>query len=567
MSKANTLLIAILLFFTSVSAQLPELSVVLKPSVDATGIEKARAFYYESDYLNAEALFYEELEKGSLEPHDFLLFSNTLVLDNKLSLATEFLKEYEKTSGNNTMSQQQVGTSSSTPIKSVQTTYPISNPTSYSGKIYTAIDGKVMEYDTDCDGNLSNRQEVLMGITDMTIGSVAFYNNANNAVVSLIDKLHNESSLYLLYKKNGKWRKPVKLFDDVKGNYAFPQIDEENQKLYFSSDRSGGQGGYDLFVSVFNNNNFERPRTLGNEVNTPGNEINPVLTKNWLYFSSDGHASKGGFDIFKFKNLGDQQTILLNAAEMNTIDNEVALLPISETSYYIKRENKEQSRLYSITKQATTTTVTGNVIDEQGIPISGAYVLIGEDNGVFTATNTKGNYLYNIPENLVEISGKVIAEGYETIAFNTTEGENTRIQLTRVKPVKIIKEVIRTVNVAQRSKVAATQLLQNEADSGDVFFMPSNEMNKLVDDNNMGISAISKPLNGLYYIIIVSSYSYTQAYDYWNKWIPDFNSAEILEYENGLYRIGFYAGSSEEAALEVYNDAKKIKKDIWLIRP
>ena len=567
MSKANTLLIAILLFFTSASAQLTELSVVLKPSADATGIEKARAFYYESDYLNAEALFYEELEKGSFKPHDFLLFSNTLVLDNKLSLATEFLKEYEKTSGNNTMSQQQVGTSSSTPIKSVQTTYPISNPTSYSGKIYTAIDGKVMEYDTDCDGNLSNRQEVLMGITDMTIGSVAFYNNANNAVVSLIDKLHNESSLYLLYKKNGKWRKPIKLFDDVKGNYAFPQIDEENQKLYFSSDRSGGQGGYDLFVSVFNNNKFERPRTLGNEVNTPGNEINPVLTKNWLYFSSDGHASKGGFDIFKFKNLGDQQTILLNAAEMNTIDNEVALLPISETSYYIKRENKEQSRLYSITKQATTTAVNGNVIDEQGIPISGAYVLIGEDNGVFTVTNTKGNYLYTIPENLVEISGKVIAEGYETMAFNTTEGKNTRIQLTRVKPVEIIKEVIRTVNVAQRSEVAANQVLQNEADSGDVFFVPSNEMNKSVDNNNMGTSAISKPINGLYYIIIVSSYSYTQAYDYWNKWIPDFNSAEILEYENGLYRIGFYAGTSEEAALEVYNDAKKIKKDIWLIRP
>jgi hypothetical protein len=565
MSKTNTLLIAILLFFSSASAQLPELSVVLKPSADATGIEKARAFYYESDYVNAKALFYVELEKGNFQPHDFLLFSNTLVFDNKPSLATEFLKEYEKTSGNTTISQQ-TGTSSSISEKHVQTIYPVSNPTSYRGKVYTTIDGRVMEYDTDCDGNLSNRREVLMGITDMPIGSVAFYNNANNAVVSLIDKPLNESSLYLLYKKNGKWRKPVKLFDDVKGNYAFPQIDEESQKLYFSSDRPGGQGGYDLFVSVFNENTFENPISLGDGVNTPGNEINPVQTKNWLYFSSDGRASKGGFDIFKFKNLGDNQTILLNAAEMNTKDNEVALLPTSETSYYIKRENKEQTKLYSMIKQATMTTVTGNVIDEQGLPISGAYILIGEDNGGFTATDTKGNYMYAIPENVTDISGKVLAEGYEAFAFNTTEGENTSIQLTRVKPVEIIKEVIRTVNVAQRP-MSDTQLMQSEADSGDVFFIPPEIKNKSIDDNKNGVSAITKPANGLYYIIIVSSYSYTQAYDYWNKWITYFNSAEILEYENELYRIGFYAGSSEEAALKVYNDAKKIKKDIWLIRP
>jgi hypothetical protein len=217
-------------------------------------------------------------------------------------------------------------------------------------------------------------------------------------------------------------------------------------------------------------------------------------------------------------------------------------------------------------KQATMTTVTGNVIDEQGLPISGAYILIGEDNGGFTATDTKGNYMYAIPENVTDISGKVLAEGYEAFAFNTTEGENTSIQLTRVKPVEIIKEVIRTVNVAQRP-MSDTQLMQSEADSGDVFFIPPEIKNKSIDDNKNGVSAITKPANGLYYIIIVSSYSYTQAYDYWNKWITYFNSAEILEYENELYRIGFYAGSSEEAALKVYNDAKKIKKDIWLIRP
>jgi hypothetical protein len=80
-------------------------------------------------------------------------------------------------------------------------------------------------------------------------------------------------------------------------------------------------------------------------------------------------------------------------------------------------------------------------------------------------------------------------------------------------------------------------------------------------------SGANAPDRGLYYIIIGSSYSYSQAYDFWNSWLPKFNGAEILEYENGLYRIGFYAGATEDAATRTYNDARLIKKDIWILRP
>ena len=570
MSKTYISLLAILLFFSAANAQLPELSVTLKSSARAVGIEKARALYYEANYTEAEALFYIELENGNFKPHDFLLFANTLILNNKPALSAEFVKEYENASGKTNISKQmqQGGTSSSLSVKTIQTVYPVSNPTSYRGNIYTCIGGKVMEYDIDCDGNLTNPREVLVGITDMAIGSVAFYNNGNNAVVSLIDASNHQSALYLVKKKKGKWKKPVKLFKSMSGNSAFPQIDEEHSKLYFSSDRPDGQGGYDLFVSVYNGEVFENPISLGNEVNTPGNEINPIMTQDWLYFSSDGHASKGGFDIYKFKDLGNQQTILLNATELNTTYNEVAFLPTSENSFYIKRENKEQTQLFSVIKQATLTKVIGTVTDENGEPVSGAYVLIGGPSGGFTSTDKRGNYTYKSTENLANIDGRVLAEGYEPKTFSASESQNINVQLTKTKPVEIIKEVIRTISVNQIPSETDTQVVKSDSQSTTILDVEStvNKDVPVTETSKVGGKATS-PEEHLYYIILESTYDYAQAYEAWNKWLPRFIDAEILEFEKGLYRIGFFAGTNEENAVESYNEAKKTKKDIWILRP
>lgn len=73
--------------------------------------------------------------------------------------------------------------------------------------------------------------------------------------------------------------------------------------LIFSSNRIGGYGGYDLYLSFFRNGYWTEPRNLGPEVNTPFNEVSPYLAKDGhtLYFSSDNFESIGGYDIFKTK--------------------------------------------------------------------------------------------------------------------------------------------------------------------------------------------------------------------------------------------------------------------------
>lgn len=68
--------------------------------------------------------------------------------------------------------------------------------------------------------------------------------------------------------------------------------------LYFSSDRSGGFGGYDIYVSYLKNNEWTLPENLGSNINSPGNDVTPYLKDGTLYYSSDYHHGLGGFDIF-----------------------------------------------------------------------------------------------------------------------------------------------------------------------------------------------------------------------------------------------------------------------------
>ncbi len=89
-------------------------------------------------------------------------------------------------------------------------------------------------------------------------------------------------------------------FDYNEVGYAtgFPSLSFDGKAMYFSSNRPGGSGGYDIYVSYFKGGTWSYPENLGANVNTPGNEITPFLDNNKLYFASDYHHGLGGFDIF-----------------------------------------------------------------------------------------------------------------------------------------------------------------------------------------------------------------------------------------------------------------------------
>lgn len=89
------------------------------------------------------------------------------------------------------------------------------------------------------------------------------------------------------------------------GNDGSPTFSPAGDFLYFSSDRVGGQGGFDLYRSRIVRGRFEFPTNLGNAVNTFANELDPSADLGGfaLHFSSDraieGQAARGVYRIYR----------------------------------------------------------------------------------------------------------------------------------------------------------------------------------------------------------------------------------------------------------------------------
>jgi hypothetical protein len=89
-------------------------------------------------------------------------------------------------------------------------------------------------------------------------------------------------------------------FNDVEYSCAYPSINHDGDKIFFTSDRAGGFGGKDIYYSMYANGVWSKPKNAGKNINTAGDERYPFIHNDGtLYFSSTGHQGFGGMDIFK----------------------------------------------------------------------------------------------------------------------------------------------------------------------------------------------------------------------------------------------------------------------------
>ncbi|HEX2920950.1 MAG TPA: hypothetical protein VHO50_07290 [Bacteroidales bacterium] len=113
-----------------------------------------------------------------------------------------------------------------------------------------------------------------------------------------------DGAIYISDFVDGKWTQIRKLNKNINTKYyeSHAAFSADGKKLYFSSNRPGGPGNLDIYVSELSSSGDWGPAIgLGPEINTPFNEDTPFITKNdsVLYFCSEGHNSMGGYDIFK----------------------------------------------------------------------------------------------------------------------------------------------------------------------------------------------------------------------------------------------------------------------------
>ena len=113
--------------------------------------------------------------------------------------------------------------------------------------------------------------------------------------------------VYASEKKGNVWSEPEMLpFNNLECNSVHPVTGATDSILYFASDRPGGFGGMDLYVTEKTNGIWGTPQNLGESINTGGNEVFPFFhLDGTLYFSSDNHGSLGGLDIFMSRKEGE----------------------------------------------------------------------------------------------------------------------------------------------------------------------------------------------------------------------------------------------------------------------
>lgn len=151
-------------------------------------------------------------------------------------------------------------------------------------------------------------------------------------------------NLYITQKdKNNNWSIPVKLAAPLNSRFwdSQPSLAPDGKTLYFASNRPGGKGKMDIWVSEYmGKGKWSKPQNLGDSINTEGNEMSPFIhfDSRTLYYSSDCKLGMGKFDLFYSKKTSDstwnQATNL--GYPINTKENEYRLVvdALGEKAYF-----------------------------------------------------------------------------------------------------------------------------------------------------------------------------------------------------------------------------------------
>ena len=103
-------------------------------------------------------------------------------------------------------------------------------------------------------------------------------------------------------KVNGRWAEAKEAIPMEPGfNYMHPALIENDSVMILSCNLTGGEGGYDLFYSLLEEDGWSSPEPMPSRLNTMGNESFPTVHGDTLFYSSDYLPGLGGMDIFMTK--------------------------------------------------------------------------------------------------------------------------------------------------------------------------------------------------------------------------------------------------------------------------
>ena len=254
--------------------------------------------------------------------------------------------------------------------------------------------------------------------------------------------------LYISTFKAGEWSKYRNLGKPINSSKweSQPAISANGDQLIFCSNRLGGYGGKDLWISKLNRDNtWSEPVNLGPAVNTSMDDKTPFLHSDGrtLYFMSNGHPGFGGFDLFisRLDDEGNWSKPTNLGSPLNTESDEGLMIVNfqGDKAYFATdrrfSETTNSSRsnydlyefdLYEAARPQKAVFVRGIVRDAETLePIKASLELVDirrNDSGIFKETDTDGEFLF-VLEDLREFGlfAQAANYGMHSMNFNLLE--------------------------------------------------------------------------------------------------------------------------------------------------
>lgn len=243
-----------------------------------------------------------------------------------------------------------------------------------------------------------------INIPTKNVSNIAISNDGQRLLIYFDDKGNGE--IYESVLKGDKWTAPRSLGDPINTVYheSSASIAPDGKTIYFISNRKGGKGGRDIWTSTRDDNGkWSTPKNLS-ELNTSEDEEAVFIHPDGktLYFSSKGYKGYGGYDIFvsKYENgkwsapinfgkplntPGDDYFLVMNAD--GTIGYFASGGDIYQANFEIKKKILEllKGKIKDAdTKQPLESKITANIIPNEAF-------------GTFTSNKSTGDYLVSLP--------------------------------------------------------------------------------------------------------------------------------------------------------------------------
>jgi len=155
---------------------------------------------------------------------------------------------------------------------------------------------------------------------------------------------------------------PIQVLSKERFFDSQPALTPDGKTIYFASDRPNGEGGTDIWYatrSQTTSENWSEPKVLPAPINTPCDEITPYVSADGklLYFSSNGHETVGGYDLFRAERAGNDAASWKAPGNMgkpiNTASDEIFPVLLNDTAFFYASDQQAPMggmNIYTITR-------------------------------------------------------------------------------------------------------------------------------------------------------------------------------------------------------------------------